>query len=173
MTTEIYKDVLGYEGIDQVSNLGNVKRINYKRNKNDYILKQFYNVRGYYQIGLYINNKQKYYYVHRLIAQAFIPNPNNYPIINHINGIKSDNRINNLEWCTHTHNIRHAFSTGLNIAPIGDNHKRSKKIIDIVTGEIYHSALTLSLKLGINRGTLKSWLNNNRPNNSNFRYLDN
>jgi hypothetical protein len=171
MTKEIYKDIQGYEGIYQVSNLGNVKRINNKNNKNELVLKQFYNVRGYYQIGLYFNNKQKYYYVHRLIAQAFIPNPNNYPIINHINGIKSDNSIGNLEWCTYLHNIRHAFSTGLNIAPIGDNHKRSKKIIDTKTGEIYHSAITLSKKLGVKRETLRSWLNNNRPNKTSFRYL--
>jgi hypothetical protein len=176
MTKEIYKDVVGYEGIYQVSNLGNVKRILLSRgvhwnHANGNILKPFKETNGYLQIGLLRNGKRKYFMHHRLIAQAFIDNPNNYPCINHINGIKTDNRIENLEWCTHSQNIIHAYSTGLINQPKGNDSKKTKKIIDIETGEIYPSVSTLSLKLGVNKGTLQNWLNNHRPNKTTFRYL--
>ena len=108
MTIEIYKDVVGYEGIYQVSNLGNVKRVLiskgvHGKNKDGNILKPFYESNGYLQIGFRKNNKRKYFMHHRLIAECFIPNPNNYPFINHINGIKDDNRIENLELWTSNH----------------------------------------------------------------------
>jgi hypothetical protein len=168
MTTEIYKDVLGYEGIYQVSNLGNVKRIN-KKNLN--YLKPLNNGTGYFQVALCVNSKRKVYLVHRLVAETFIDNPNNFDVINHINGIKSDNTINNLEWCTHSHNINHAVKTGLRIIPKGDLNKKSKKIIDTKTGEIYLSTLSLSIKLGINRKTLSNWLYDERKNKTSFRWL--
>ena len=120
MTIEIYKDVVGYDGLYQVSNLGNVKRL-YKKNFNFHILKPFDNGTGYLQLGLYKNKKRKFYLLHRLIAEAFINNPYNYPIINHINGVKSDNRIENLEWCTAKHNTNHAFKTGLHFIPKGSS----------------------------------------------------
>ena len=170
MTTEIYKDVLGYEGLYQVSNLGNVKRF-YKKHPNGIIIKPINNGKGYYRVGLYKNKKPKYYFIHRLVAYTFLENINNYPVINHINGSKDDNRLENLEWCTQSHNIRHAIKTGLIVAPKGDNSKLSRKIINIETGEIYNSTLSLSIKLGINKNTLKGWLGNQYPNKTSFRYL--
>jgi len=173
MTKEIYKDVVGYEGIYQVSNLGNVKRILLSRGvskKNNNFIKPNNN-KGYYYIRLTLNNKTKNFLVHRLVAQAFINNPNNYPFVNHINGIKNDNNANNLEWCTHSQNIRHAIEIGLKVTAKGDDNKLSRKIIDTQTGEIYHSTLTLSKKLGVNRGTLWSWLSNKRPNKTIYKWL--
>ena len=70
---------------------------------------------GYYTMFLDAtkSNVRKSFYVHRLVAQAFFPNPNNYKEVNHLNGIKTDNRVENLEWCDRSHNIKHAFEKGL------------------------------------------------------------
>lgn len=72
------------------------------------------NIGGYIQYTLYINNEAKRYKAHRLVAMLFIPNPNNYPVVNHIDGNKQNNTIANLEWCTQYHNNKHARDTGLN-----------------------------------------------------------
>jgi len=108
MEKEIWKDIQGYEGLYQVSNLGGVKNIKYGRLK-----KILINSNGYYIASLYKNNKLKQKRVHQLIAIAFIPNPNNYKEINHKNGIKLDNRIENLEWVSRLENVNHAYRTGL------------------------------------------------------------
>lgn len=114
---EIWKDVVGYEGFYQVSNLGNVKRVGSFRgvNKaylNNYYLKPKDNGKGYYRIKLTVNNKSKRVMLHRIIAEAFISNPNNYPYINHINAIRKDNRLENLEWCTQSQNCLHSVKMG-------------------------------------------------------------
>jgi hypothetical protein len=114
---EIWKDVIGYEGFYQVSNFGNVKRVGSFRgvNKaylNDYYLNPRDNGKGYLRIKLTINNKSKRVMLHRIIAEAFIENQNNYPVINHINGNRQDNRIENLEWCTQSQNCLHAVKMG-------------------------------------------------------------
>ena len=117
MTTEIWKDIPEYEGLYQVSNLGNVKRIGSFRGVNKKYLNNYYltpkdNGKGYLRIKLTKNNKSKRHMLHRLISQAFIENPNNYKVINHINNNKKDNRIENLEWCTQSYNCLHAVKMG-------------------------------------------------------------
>ena len=108
---EIWKDIEGFEGIYQISNKGNLK--SFKKNKNGRILKNK-NKKGWYlNIILTNKKKKKSIKIHKLVALAFIPNPNNYPVINHINGNKQDNRVENLEWCTQKQNIIHAKQKGL------------------------------------------------------------
>jgi DNA-binding NarL/FixJ family response regulator len=99
-------------------------------------LKSYIGSTGYYMVGLSHNNKSNPKRVHRLIANAFIPNPNNKPQINHINGIKTDNSILNLEWCNHSENMEHAFRIGL-ANNTGEKNGMSKlnssKVLEIKT----------------------------------------
>lgn len=84
-----------------------------RNKKTERILKPFINIHGYVRANLQKNNKRKNYSVHRLVAIAFIENPNKLPVVNHINGIKTDNRVENLEWCTTKENNQKAIDTGL------------------------------------------------------------
>ena len=95
---EIWKDIKDYEGLYQVSNLGNVKSL--KTNKNLYYSKS----KNYLRVSLNKNGIRKGYSIHRLVAQAFIPNPNNYPCVNHKDCNGNNNKVNNLEWCTYKQN---------------------------------------------------------------------
>jgi hypothetical protein len=103
---EIWKDIPNYEGYYQISNLGRVKSIanrNKKSRKKD-IYKVFVKAKGYSEVGLYKDGKSKYFLVHRLVAKAFIPNPLNKPCVNHKDCIKTNNRVDNLEWCSYKEN---------------------------------------------------------------------
>lgn len=117
MEKEVWKDIEGYEGLYQVSNLGRIKSL--KRNTNnqcckeDIILKLKLHKNGYYCVVLYNNGKSKEILVHRLVAQTFLTNTNNLLCVNHINGNKQDNRVENLEWCSFSHNTKEAFRLGL------------------------------------------------------------
>lgn len=120
---EIWKSVPGYDEFYEVSNKGNVRskerkvRANIRNVKERLIkgkmLKKNLKKNGYYTVDLSKNAKTKTVSVHRLVALAFIPNPNNLPVVNHKNGIKTDNRVENLEWTTHASNHQHAEAIGL------------------------------------------------------------
>lgn len=119
---EIWKDIKGYEGIYQVSNYSRIKSLarfrktkaNSIQYRQDLILKFGPQSKpGYYSIGLFRDSKEKKFSRHRLVAEAFIPNPENHPQINHKNGIKGDDRIENLEWVTAKQNTIHAHQMGL------------------------------------------------------------
>ena len=118
---EIWKDIENYEGLYQVSNLGRVKSLPRKRItptgwpylSKEKILTPKLRKDGYLEISLYTKGKSKSYFIHRLVAQAFIPNTESKPQVNHIDGDKTNNQVNNLEWATREENMQHAFKTGL------------------------------------------------------------
>lgn len=129
---EIWKDIEGYEGYYQVSNLGRVKSLDRKVTDNKcerifkgIILRQDIVGSGYLSVMLSKDNKQKRFLVHRLVSETFIPNPCNLPEINHKSEVKTENYVENLEWCDHSYN-----NTYLNKVERGQK-KRKKPVIQI------------------------------------------
>lgn len=130
---EIFKDIIGYEGIYQISNLGRVKSLKrfvdnhsgLKKQLKEKILKNHISKTGYYVIDLKNNSLRKTFKVHRLIAIMFISKVNGKDFVNHIDGNKLNNSIDNLEWCTISENNKHAELTGLK-NDSGVNNSKSK-----------------------------------------------
>ena len=127
---EIWRDIKGYEGKYQVSNLGRVKSLYYKckmgyngKSKLLGIYKNRNNDYGYYFTPLNKNGKHKNFFIHRLVAEAFIPNPNNLPCVNHIDEDKSNNKVDNLEWCSYKYNVNYGTCKTRSML------KRSKPVI--------------------------------------------
>lgn len=111
-----WKDIKGYEGLYQVSSDGRVKSLKRiarnNRTVGGKIRKPKIDKDGYYCVSLWTDGVSKEHFIHRLVAQAFIPNPDNKPCIDHINTNKTDNRVENLKWCTHKENINNPLSRG-------------------------------------------------------------
>lgn len=126
---EIWKDVVGYEGFYKVSSLGRVKRVNgitsHGHRRCEKIIKQAHSG-AYPRTCLSRNGKVKSICTHRLVALAFIPNPENKPQVNHINANKTDNRVENLEWVTSSENCLHAVKMGLYIDQKGQKNPFAK-----------------------------------------------
>ena len=102
--SEEWRDIKGYEGLYQVSNLGRVKSLRYNHSENKKILKGFLSKKGYHRVSFYKDGVRKDYSVHRLVAEAFIPNIDNKPCIDHIDTNKLNNKVDNLRWCTNKEN---------------------------------------------------------------------
>ena len=155
---EIWKGIKGYEGLYQVSNLGRVKSLErvskhtkgYMAHYKEKILASISEKNGYVRTILTKNNTSKSYYIHRLVAEAFIPNPDNLPEVNHIDENKANNCVNNLEWCTHKYNSN--YGTRLKKEHISHiNHpKLSKRVLCVETGIIYNSAHEANRQTNIN-----------------------
>lgn len=180
MDNEIWKDIEGYEGLYQVSNMGRVKSLEriVKRDKGRWGTPTPYVKRemimtpmvcsGYHYVYLCNEGVNKKFAVHRLVASAFLPNPDNFPNVNHKNEIKTDNRLENLEWCTTrynlnygTHNKRVSETLKKNGSVAGKNNPRARKVI--CEGVVYDCIKNCGEKYGINGCSLSGYLNNCIP----------
>jgi hypothetical protein len=192
MLNEEWKDIKGYEGIYKVSNYGKIKNIrlykHYYHTQNNKIYKDYRlidkyksfrqnkilinssNDKGYFIISLCKNNISKTNRIHQLVAQHFIPNPDNKPCVNHKDGNKQNNNVSNLEWCTHKENMIHAYEIGLKKAANkkvkilkGDFSKTFNSLKDCsiylnVTNVSISQAIIKNLKCGIKKYKCKGYI---------------
>lgn len=155
---EIWKDIEGYKGLYQVSNTGQVRSLNYLHTGEVKPLKQDTNKKGYKLVSLSKNGKKKKYLVHRLVAIAFIPNPNDLPIINHKDENPSNNNVNNLEWCTSEYNNNYGTRTKRASESKKGNslsEETKKKISESLKGK-HHSEKTKKKISESNKGKILS-----------------
>ena len=133
--TAVYDGIV-YEGLYKVSNLGRILNLNYRNTGKSKLMTPSENTDGYFKINLRKNGETKTCYVHRLIAQTFIPNPENKPEINHIDEDKTNNRVDNLEWKWHKDNINHGTHNERS-AKTRTNGKLSKRVLQLsLDGEL-------------------------------------
>ena len=125
---EFWRDIEGYEGLYQISNLGRVR--SFKRNKVR-VLKPVANKYGYLIVNLRKNNSLKTLSIHRLVAQAFLPNPNNFPQVNHKDEDKTNNIVSNLEWCDASYNLNYGTRNEKTSIKMINHQKLSKVVIQI------------------------------------------
>lgn len=151
---EIYKEIEGYEGLYQISNYGRVKSFGNgnSNNSKERILKPQKNSDEHLRVSLYKEGKVKLYFVHRLVAEAFIVNPNNYPIINHKDEDKTNNKVDNLEWCTPKYNNNY----GTRNQRITNHPNKSKQVLCVETGVVYPSANEVQRQLGFAQQNISS-----------------
>ena len=143
-----WKDIVGYENEYQINQFGEIRTLkdSPKLKKYDVLKPQISKRNGYVYQMLYKNGKEKLLRVHRLVAMAFLPNPNNLPQVNHKDGNKQNNSVDNLEWCEQSDNMKHAYKNGLQIpsenqrkAIINTNKLKQKKVCQIKDGEIINT----------------------------------
>lgn len=154
---EEWRDIEGYDGKYQISNYGRVKSF---KCKTPHILKPFLSRDGYLKNNLCLQGKQCPRAVHRLVAQVFIPNPDNKPQINHVDGVKWNACSTNLEWATNSENQCHAYNTGLQVARRGSDVNFAKltneQVIYIRENPDNLSVRQLGEKLGLDRRTISN-----------------
>lgn len=159
--TEIWKPISGYEGLYEVSNLGNVRSLDYRCTGKTCLLMPRENGRGYLRVDLCKDGKQRHFPVHRLVAQAFIPNPLGKPTVNHKNEIKTDNSVDNLEWMTVSENNAYGTHPSRVISNLlnCNNSRKVPLVAFTASGEFvgrFESQKEAAQKLGVNVGNISN-----------------
>ena len=181
---EFWKDIPGLEGLYQASNMGRIKSLNFRRLKGRVsLIKQRVNHLGYCVVSkLYLfkgdGSRSDYSKVHRIIAITFLKKIKQKNEVNHKNGVKTDNRVENLEWCSRSENMKHAHEKNLNRTVTTHALPKaikanSKKVIDLKTKKIYSSVTSASKRVGLSKSCLGAMLRGQNPNKTNLRYLSN
>lgn len=158
---QVWLPVYEFEKLYEINELGQVRSLH--RKSRNAIISPRIDRGGYLAVRLSRDGKTYTRFVHRLIGFAFVPNPDNKPFINHKDGNKTNNQIENLEWATAKENTLHAYSTGL-------IKTASKRVVDTCTGDIYYSVADASKALNIPYSTCKNYLNGGRPNPTCLKY---
>src|ERR1035437_48694 len=170
LSGELFKDVSGYDGLYKVSNFGRILSVGDGCNLIDKILKARVNKMGYLQLVIRKYHVEKTFLAHRLIALAFIPNPQNLPQVNHIDGVKTNNHISILEWVSSSGNKIHALKLGLINVPKGEKHWAAK-LSDVQIAEIkqkykwyVYTSTMLAKEYNTTRSNISQIINNQRRN---------
>ena len=167
---EIWKDIVGYNGLYQISNCGRVKSFH---NNSERILKHKTNNKGYKWVILCSNKTTKNCLIHRLVAEHFIENKNNYKIINHIDENPANNNVSNLEWCTQSENVKKSskfLSYYKNCKIVskpknsknGDTHKKIKQILNGNVIKVFENSIEVERCFGFDKSFILSVCRNKR-----------
>jgi len=172
------KPIKGYENY-LISECG-TKVFNKLSNKFISVADRDKNIRiSYKAVSLRKDNIYKSLYVHRLVAITYVENSNNLPIVNHIDGDKNNNHFSNLEWCTQSHNLSHAYRIGSKkftekqkngVKKIHEKQSFYKKVINVITGEIFKSIVDAGKSINMSKSLLSRKLGGKLKNNTNMRY---
>lgn len=165
-TNEIWKPIKGFENSHEVSNMGRVRSLDRTdamgRHIRGKVLCNVQQTSGYYSLWISFHGKNRRYLVHRLVADAFVDNPESKPHVNHKNGIKTDNRAENLEWVTRSENIKHSYEYLGRVSPMKGNHRPatwSRKLTDAQADTIRKSPKTgreLAAEYGVDPMTISN-----------------
>lgn len=184
MEHEIWKDIEGYEGKYMISSMGRVKSLDYRKSGKEGYLSIYTMNTGYLATHLSDNGKEKVVLIHRLIAEAFIPNPDNKPEIDHINTIRTDNRIENLKWVTSKENSNNPLTLNRYVISnnghksmlgrTGENNHLSKKVLQLDKQgnvvRLWHSLMDVKRELGFDPGKISACCLGKRLTHKGYRW---
>jgi hypothetical protein len=159
MLNKIWYPVKGYEGFYEITKDGKVRSL-YKHHQH-YQMQQRIDRAGYLTVRLTKKDKGSTRTIHRLLALTFIPNPDKKRCVNHKDGNKLNNSLLNLEWCTHSENLKHAYDNGLIKKNKGKHHHEARKLQCLKTGQIFDTIKDAAKKAGVNYNTFRNSLNTN------------